>query len=54
MEFTPLLAVELVVGLLALLASSYFKRLIKALRVHQRIKHYPGTSLHHAQLSRMT
>lgn len=43
MNFTPLLALEVVTAVLVLAASSYILRLIKCFQVRQRIKKYPGT-----------
>ena len=44
MEFTPLLAIQGLAALVAIIASSYVPRLIKSFLLLQRIKQYPGKS----------
>ena len=44
MEFTPLLAVQVLAALVAIIASSYVRRIIKSFLLLQRIKQYPGES----------
>ena len=44
MEFTPLLAVQVLAALVAIIASSYVRRIIKSFLMLQKIKQYSGTS----------
>ncbi len=45
MNFTPLLAVQLLAAAVALVASYFAKRLFRSLRLYQRVKQYPGEQL---------
>ena len=45
MEFTPLLAVELLAAFVALLASFFAKRLFRSMALYQKVKKYPGEQL---------
>ena len=44
MELTPLLAIQGLAALVAIIASSYVPRIIKSFLLLQRIKQYPGKS----------
>ena len=54
MEISPLLVVELLAALAALMASSYIKLLFKSMALYRRVKHYPGEPFPWAYSGAMT
>ncbi len=45
MNFTPLLAVQLLAAAVALVASYFAKRMFRSIKLYQRVKQYPGEKL---------
>ena len=45
MNFTPLLAVQLLAAAVALVASYFVKRMFRSIKLYQRVKQYPGEQL---------